>query len=265
MQSRTDAPLVVGTVRPDGLARLVSLPLAERGADIIEARFDLAMPPPQPGDRDPERSPGVPPDLALHFPACRQLEQSGSPVLGTIRLVADGGHWPVDAARLSWFERALDVVSWVDIEVESLIAAQVVAAARARRRRVIVSHHDFARTPDAADLDAVVARARGLGADVVKVATMVRGPSDHDLLIDLLRRHRDATASSPAQVSLALVGMGPFGTSLRSYLPCVGSRLTYGFLDQTAAPGQLPAPELMRRLRADCPAYSDVHPVPGEA
>ena len=262
MQSRTEAPLVVGTVRPDGLARLVSLPPAERGADIIEARFDLAMPAPQPSDRDPERSPGVPPDLTVHFAACRQLEQSGSPVLGTIRLVADGGHWPVDAARLPWFERALDVVSWVDIEVESPIAAQVVAAARARHRRVIISHHDFARTPDGGGLDAVVARANALGADVVKVATLVQGPADHDRLIDLLRRHRAARST---QAPLALIGMGAFGTALRSYLPCVGSRLTYGFLDQTAAPGQLPAPELMRRLRADCPAYSDVHPVPSEA
>lgn len=265
MESRTDAPLVVGTVRPDGLARLVSLPPAERGADIIEARFDLAMPPPRPSDRDPERSPGIPPDLAVHFPACRQLEQSGSPVLGTIRLVADGGHWPVDAARLPWFERALDVVSWVDIEVESPIAAQVVAAARARHRRVIVSHHDFAGTPEGSDLDAVIVRASQLGPDVVKVATMVQGPEDHDRLIDLLRRHRDARAARPALAPLALIGMGPLGTSLRSYLPCVGSRLTYGFLDRTAAPGQLSAPELMRRLRADCPAYSDVHPVPSEA
>jgi 3-dehydroquinate dehydratase-1 len=265
MQSRTDAPLVVGTVRPDGLARLVSLPPAERGADIIEARFDLAMPPPQASDRDPERSPGVPPDLTVHFPPCRQLEESGSPVLGTIRLVADGGHWPVDAARLPWFERALDVVSWVDIEVESPIAVQVVAAARARHRRIIVSHHDFTGMQDGAALDAVVARASALGADVVKVATLVRSPADHDRLIDLLRRHRGATASRQALAPLALIGMGAFGTALRSYLPCVGSRLTYGFLDQTAAPGQLPAPELMRRLRADCPAYSDVHPVPREA
>lgn len=254
MESGTDAPLVVGTVRPDGLARLCALPPRERGADLIEARFDLAMPPPQAGDDERERSPGVPPDLAVYFPHCRQLEQSGSPVLGTIRLIADGGRWPVDAARLPWFERALDVVSWADVEVESPIAAEVVAAARARRRRIIVSHHDFTGTPDAARLDAIVERAARLGPDVIKLATMIRSPADHDLLIDLLRRRRQSTGPS-----LALIGMGPLGTTLRSYLPCVGSRLTYGYLDETAAPGQLPAAELTRRLRADCPAYSHVH------
>jgi 3-dehydroquinate dehydratase-1 len=252
MEPRTEPPLVVGTVRPDGLARLCALSPDQRGADIIEARFDLAI-------AEPPAADGPPPDLGAFLPLCRQLEQSGSPVLGTIRLLADGGRWPVDAARLPWFERALDVVSWIDIEVESAIAPQVVAAARARQRQAIVSHHDFARTPDADTLDAVVARATALGADVVKIATMVSGAADHHLLIDLLRRHQ---GRGPA---LALVGMGPQGTPLRSYLPCLGSRLTYGFLDQTAAPGQLPATELVRRLRADCPEYLRVHPWPEQA
>ena len=89
---------------------------------------------------------------------------------------------------------------------------------------------------------------------------MIEETADHDRLIDLLRRHRGRP--TPA---LALIGMGALGTALRSYLPCVGSRLTYGYLDQTAAPGQLPASELMRRLRADCPAYSDVHPLADQA
>jgi 3-dehydroquinate dehydratase-1 len=252
MEARTAPPLVVGTVRPDGLARLCALPAPERGADIIEARFDLAI-------AQPPADGGSAPDLAAFFPACRQLEQSGSPVLGTIRLVADGGRWADDAGRWPWFQAALDVVSWVDIEVESAIAAEVVAAARARRRHVIVSHHDFSGTPRAAALDAVVARAAALGADVVKIATMVSGDADHDLLIDLLRRQRGGTPG------LAVVGMGPRGTALRSYLPCVGSRLTYGFLDQAAAPGQLAASELVRRLRADCPEYLDVHPWPEQA
>jgi hypothetical protein len=37
----------------------------------------------------------------------------------------------------------------------------------------------------------------------------------------------------------------------------VGSRLTYGFLDEVAAPGQLHAAELVARLITDCPAYAE--------
>jgi 3-dehydroquinate dehydratase len=51
--------------------------------------------------------------------------------------------------------------------------------------------------------------------------------------------------------------MGGFGTPLRTYLASVGSRLTYGFLDEEAAPGQLPVRELVARLTSDCPAYAE--------
>jgi 3-dehydroquinate dehydratase-1 len=241
MNALSEPPLVVGTSRPDGLAALARQSTGERGCDIVEARFDLAM----------GSGTTAPPDLTPFFDACRQLDKTGSPILSTIRLLADGGRWTTDADRLSWFEQVLEFSTWVDIEVESAIAADVVRRAHKGGRRVIVSHHDFAQTPDTATLDVIAARARVLGADIVKIATMVNSLPDHDRLIDLQRRRRDE--------SLALVGMGPLGTPLRTYLPCVGSRLTYGYLDQVAAPGQLHARELVRRLLTDCPAYARAH------
>ncbi|MES1171674.1 MAG: type I 3-dehydroquinate dehydratase, partial [Bacteroidota bacterium] len=222
-----------------------ALPLGQRSCDLVEARLDLAA---------PAGGAGALPDLQPFFAPMRLLEASGSPVLATIRLVADGGRWTSDAERLPWFQQAALVASWVDIEVESAIAAAVVSLARAAGRRVIVSHHDFGGTPTDAALDRLVERAWAAGGDVVKIATRVETAVDHDRLIDLLRRWRDRPG-----VALALVGMGPIGTPLRSYLPCVGSRLTYGYLDAVAAPGQLHAGELTRRLRADCPPYAQAH------
>jgi 3-dehydroquinate dehydratase-1 len=192
------------------------------------------------------------PDLRPFFSTCATLERTGTPVLATIRLIADGGRWPLDAERLPWFDEALAVASWVDIEVESAVASDVVRLARARGRRVIVSHHDFTGTPDRATLEGLITRARALEGDVVKVATAVRSLEDHDRLLDVLRRNR-----KPASGSVALIGMGPLGTALRSYLPSAGSRFTYGYLDAVAAPGQIPARELVQRLLTDCPAYAE--------
>lgn len=237
-----DPPLVVGTVRPERLAALVALSRGERAPDLIEARFDLAA----------AGEPAMLPDLRPFFAPCQQLEESGSPVLATIRLVADGGRWTVDAERLPLFDEALTVASWVDIEVDSKIAADVVDRAHARGRRAIVSHHDFAGTPGANTLDEIIGRARALRADIVKIATLVETLEDHDRLVDLLREQRSGSATD-----LALVGMGPMGTPLRSYLPCVGSRLTYGYLDQIAAPGQIHARDLCQRLITDCPVYAE--------
>jgi 3-dehydroquinate dehydratase-1 len=243
----TESPLVVGTVTPSGLESLTALSAAERVADVIEARFDLAVT--TTGTGAGKDAPPLP-DLRGFFPACRRLEETGTPVLATLRLVADGGRWTDDASRLPLFEAALSSgrCSSVDIEVESVIAADVVALGHREHRRVIVSHHDFTGTAPTDALDAVIDRAWRLGADLVKIATRVDTLEDHDQLIALLRRRRGQ--------ALAVIGMGAAGRSLRSYLPTVGSRLAYGFVDASAAPGQIPVRELVSRLITDCPAYA---------
>ncbi|HEX2658546.1 MAG TPA: type I 3-dehydroquinate dehydratase, partial [Polyangia bacterium] len=177
MTALQEPPLVVGTTKPAGLAALVSRSWADRQPDLIEARLDLAL---------AEGVAKAPlPDLAAYLPACRHLEETGSPVLLTVRLVADGGRWTEDAARLPLFEAAFHqrACSWVDIEVESAIAPEVVGRARARGCRTIVSHHDFTGTPSVSTLGTIVDRARAMGADIVKVATKVTSLEDHDRLL----------------------------------------------------------------------------------
>ena len=225
-------PTVVGTINPNGLAALARLSANDRQVDLVEARFDLALP----SALSPPSAPPPPADpvsfLALAFPSflasCAQLERTGTPVLATIRLIPDGGRWVEDAGRLPLLDEALAVVSWVDIEVESAIAADVVRLAHARGKRVIISHHDFAGTPALPVLGALIDRARVAGADIVKVATAVDSLEAHDRLIDLLRAQRAAPGAA-----LAAIGMGPVGTSLRTYLPSVGSSLTASKSNQT--------------------------------
>jgi 3-dehydroquinate dehydratase-1 len=241
----TESPLVVGTVTPAGLDALASLPAAARVADIIEARLDLAM-----AETTPGGDPTPLPDVRRFMPLCRRLGETGTPVLATLRLVADGGRWTADAARLPLFDAALSDggCAWVDIEIESVIADHVIRLARRAGARVIVSHHDFGGTATADALEEIVDRARRLGADVVKLATHVDSLEAHDRLLELLRRHRHH--------ALAVIGMGAVGRPLRTYLPAIGSRLTYGFVDASAAPGQVPVRELVSRLVADCTAYA---------
>jgi len=238
-------PLVVGTCWPANLAPVAAMTAAERDADVVEARLDLALD--LPASDAPAPSTAAPAQLGAALAACRDIEASGTPVLATIRLRADGGRWQGDAGRLPLFDDALAVASLVDVEVESAIAAEVIGRARRRGRRVIVSHHDFTGTPDLASLEALCDRAAALGADIVKIAAFVRSLADHAPLIELLRRRRGQ--------ALAVIAMGPWGTALRSYLPVAGSRLTYGYLDTPVAPGQIAARAMIDRLRVDCPTY----------
>lgn len=245
MTSLGEPPLVVGTIGIPGLAALARQSARDRVVDIVEARFDLA-----PAAFLASSLPSV-------LEACGRIEETGTPVLGTIRLVADGGRFTEDGPRLALFEQALGVMSWVDVELESAIAGEVVARAHARGRRVIVSHHDSTGTPEVESLGLLAERARALGADLVKIATSVDSLEGHDRLVAFLRTQRaPSEPGAGAGGPLALIGMGSVGTPLRTYLPSVGSRLTYGFLDAVAAPGQLHAHELVRRLIADCPTYA---------
>lgn len=164
-----------------------------------------------------------------------------TPLLVTIRSAAEGGGWKApEPQRLALFRALLPRVGAVDVEIGSAIASDVVAAARAAGVLSIASFHDFAETPDSAALEAVVARGRALGADVVKVATAVAAPGDVRRLARLLVTTDD--------VGLIAIGMGERAVATRLLFPALGSLLTYAHAGDATAPGQIPLAEMMALL-----------------
>ena len=180
--------------------------------------------------------------------SCRQIEKAGTPVILTIRSALEGGAWEGDEdQRLSLYKAALPHVSAVDVEIASLIFQPVIKMAHKAGKTVIGSFHDFDRTPDAEELRGVVRAGRRAGADIVKIATVIDGPSDVAVLFSVLNQE--------GKKPLCLIGMGQHGVATRVTLACKGSCLAYGYADRSAAPGQTPSSTLMRRLRKVCPAY----------
>jgi 3-dehydroquinate dehydratase I len=227
------APTLVGVVRQaEAVARFAASAPGARVADLLEVRVDLFDEP----------------TFDACAEACARVEATGTPVLVTIRLAAQGGRWTrPDAERLPLYHAAARVASWLDVEGQSLIAHDVVAAAHAAGRRVIVSHHDFARTPLYAELENFVASALADGADIAKLATLVATDADRDALHAVLARHPSRTC---------VIGMGTRSSELRVDLPARGSRLAYAYLDTPTAPGQLSVVEMDGLLRAASPAYA---------
>jgi len=224
-----DMPCVVGSVSQEGtLARLAVR--AEQDCDVVEVRVDLIGP-------YAPHSPHAEPAWLKHAQA---IDARGLPVVVTVRLEAEGGKWKQpDELRLPLFETALRHLAAADIELRSPIVEQVSAVARRHKRVLIVSHHDFGRTPPLEELLMIVERAARFGT-VAKVATLVKTQEDLAILRALLAQKR----STP----LCVLGMGPLGPQTRIEFPKLGSCLTYGYLDQPVAPGQVPARELMRQL-----------------
>ena len=228
------APWLVGVVSaPASVARFAKTAPASRVVDLLEVRVDLFD--------VPARS-----AISCWAAAGAELEATGTPVLVTIRLAAEGGRWTrPDAERLTLFRDALAACSWVDVEAASPLARDVTSLARARGATSVVSHHDFTRTPPLAELERVFAACRAAGADVPKLATRVNADEDRDALLALAAAHAGQAC---------VIGMGP--GELRVELPARGSRLAYGYLDAPTAPGQLSAAEMDTRLRAASPAYA---------
>ncbi|MGH8595169.1 MAG: type I 3-dehydroquinate dehydratase, partial [Gammaproteobacteria bacterium] len=202
---------VVGTVSQAGT--LDKLPTAD--CDIVELRLDL-----------------------IGADALQPIDQ---PVIGTIRLASEGGQWTQpDEARLPLFDAALQHCTAADIELRSPLLDKVSALAAKRQRALIVSYHDFDKTPPLAELRQVMSRAANYGT-VVKIATLTRTEDDLIVLRELFKENCSA--------ALCVLGMGPLGPATRVEFPKLGSCFSYGYVDQPVAPGQPSARELMEQFR----------------
>ena len=220
-------PLLVASGGLDDLDALAGA----AGADVVELRADL-------GD-DPT------PEAVVA--ALVRLRGCGRPLLLTVRASAEGGRASCDEHRAAIYAAGLPHADAVDVEIASAaLAADLVPRARAAGRLIVLSAHDFERTPPRDALLARIEQAAALGADVTKLATTTDGPGELRTLIEV------TLAAAPRAV--ATLGMGRFGPLSRVVLPAAGSVLTYGAAGAPTAPGQLPAAELAALLERLWPA-----------
>ncbi len=220
-----DVPRVVGTVsRNDTLARLSRL--KDYGCDVIEVRLDQI---------------GV--ETVDCLAKCQQIEQSGLPVILTVRLSSEGGNWmAADTAREPLLSAGLKHLATIDVELQSELQEPLCAQALGLDKPIIVSYHNFDQTPELAELTDIAGQIAECSTAIPKLATMIRRQEDIRTLEALLE---DLGSARP----LCVLGMGPLGENTRITLPARGSCLTYGYIDEPAAPGQLPCKVLAEKLR----------------
>lgn len=225
-------PLLVGVADdPDAITRCAATAPGSRVVDLVEARLDLFPSPTLDGCVE----------------ACRVLEASGTPVLVTLRASHQGGRSRAsDGERLASFAAALSHASWADIEDDAAIVDAVAAVVASRGGQLVVSHHDFERTPDLHELVRIVDRCRPAATTIAKIATTVRDEADREALLALLGRRPNRTC---------VIGMGA-APELRIELPVRGSLLAYGYLTAPTAPGQLSAADTHARLLTASPLYA---------
>jgi len=218
-------PVVLGTVTtPSGLRFLARKKLP---ADAVEVRVDAL--------------------LAGKVPAEKieaALRTKKHPVLLTLRIPAEGGQlaWKV-AQRRELFLKLLPHVEAIDVELATVRAMQpVIDEARRTGKNVVLSAHAIQKPATPAQIARWVGRFDPLPATILKIAARIKSWRDLQQLAALLLNH-------PGR-PIAVMGLGPYAAQSRAVLTALGSCLVYGYLDQSAAPGQPSAAEVKKMVLA---------------
>lgn len=178
-------------------------------------------------------------------------QAGGRPLLFTRRSLREGGQ-PIalDEAQVVALNMAVcqaGAADIVDVEMDSDPArlAQVRDAARAHGVALLLSFHDFQRTPPLADLLGRFRQAQQLGADIGKLAVMPRSRAEVLVLLQAT-----LAASESLDIAVAGMAMGALGAVSRLAGGEFGSALTFAVGQAASAPGQVPVEPLRAALAA---------------
>ncbi len=224
-------PRVAVGFTDDASASLVA-DAQSRGVDIAEIRVDQFS----------THDPGHVEDVLGRF--------AGLPTIATIRTRSHGGAWDdSEDRRLSLFESVLPRVDAIDVELGATdILRWARQATRDANKLLIVSHHDFRGTPDLYSLEQISDDAIAAGADIVKIATTASTREDLHSLSNF--------ALHNVEKNLIVIGMGGHGLITRLAMPAMGSLITFAYIGQPTAPGQLRFEEMFMHLRLFYPDFN---------
>ena len=146
-----------------------------------------------------------------------------------------------DRERLALLGEAVRAgAAFVDVEhdADRALKAALMKAARASSCKVLMSYHDFEKTPARPALERIIEKGFREGADAVKIACRVRSAADNARLLGLLDGRRP----------LVVVGIGPLGKMTRVVAPLMGGLFTYASLrpGKEVADGQIDAASLRK-------------------
>jgi len=123
--------------------------------------------------------------------------------------------------------------TYVDMEYEAPpeFKNDLIDFAHKHQCDVIISYHNYDRTPELEELERIVHDIYKQGADLAKIATHVNMNRDNSKILSLYK----------APGRLVAVGMGDLGRISRVVAPFLGAEFTYASLDDssTTAPGQI--------------------------
>jgi 3-dehydroquinate dehydratase-1 len=165
------------------------------------------------------------------------------PLLFTFRSKKEGGQKEVSAEYYIELNTAMietGQVDIIDVELFNEAVKTLVEEAHSKGIFVIISNHDFDKTPTKEEIIARLCRAQELGADLPKIAVMPQNTADVLTLLDATNTMNEQFADRPI-ITMSMAGIGVIS---RLSGEIFGSALTFGAGKKGSAPGQAAVKEL---------------------
>ena len=167
------------------------------------------------------------------------------PLLFTFRSAKEGGEQALSVEHYIALNRAAVDSSLVDmIDLELFTGDELVKAtvehAHAKNVFVIMSNHDFHKTPAAEEIVQRLRKMQELGADIPKIALMPQNKTDVLTLLSATLEMQERYADRP----IITMSMAKTGVISRLSGEVFGSAATFGAVKKASAPGQISVTDL---------------------
>ena len=173
------------------------------------------------------------------------------PLLFTIRTAGEGGDADITAEDYFFINKMVadsNMAALIDIEAfiatESDLVAEFIRNVHVTGQKVLLSNHDFKKTPSVKEMTQIYDSMNDLGGDIIKLAVM---PHDEDDVAKLLEAAAVTNENHPEKPLIA-ISMGEMGMSSRICAGQFGSVITFAAGKNASAPGQIDAETLREYL-----------------
>ena len=171
------------------------------------------------------------------------------PILFTFRSKKEGGEKEVSIEYYIELNKEIATTEMVDlIDVELFTGDEtvrdIVTHAHNNNVKVVMSNHDFDKTPDQKEIVNRLCKMQDLGADLPKIAVMPNSAKD---VLTLLCA-TDEMVTEHAKRPIITMSMGGTGLVSRISGETFGSALTFGAAKKASAPGQIAVQDLYEVL-----------------
>ena len=171
------------------------------------------------------------------------------PILFTFRSFNEGGEKKTDEDFYFELNNTIietKLIDIIDVELfrDNEKIKQLVKVAHNNSIAVIISNHDFEKTPVKEEIIYRLCKSVELGGDITKIALMYYCAADLITLLDATRIAKERYIENP----IITISMGSKGVISRLSGELFGSSITFGAADNASAPGQISAVELRKIL-----------------